>query len=113
MRCCLSLAIFDPKGSVFNKLKLSSTKQTKKSISLKWTKVSKASKYVNVPTRRSLLKERNLYFQALQDMFMASSLMRSTTNKSQGFQQLWFFALTPKNNLIFTGDGMWSIITDK
>lgn len=35
-----------PKGSVFNKLKLSSTKQTKKSISLKWTKVSKASKYV-------------------------------------------------------------------
>ena len=36
----------DPKGSVFNKLKLSSTKQTKKSISLKWTKVSKASKYV-------------------------------------------------------------------
>ena len=46
MRCCLSLAIFDPKGSVFNKLKLSSTKQTKKSISLKWTKVSKASKYV-------------------------------------------------------------------
>ena len=36
----------DPKDSVFNKLKLSSTKQTKKSISLKWTKVSKASKYV-------------------------------------------------------------------
>ena len=36
----------DPKGSVFNKLKLNSTKQTKSSITLKWTKNSKAVKYI-------------------------------------------------------------------
>ena len=36
----------DPKGSVFNKLRLKSTKQTKSSITLKWKKNSKAVKYV-------------------------------------------------------------------
>ena len=36
----------DPKGSVYNKLKLSSTKQTKTAITLKWTKPSKAKKFV-------------------------------------------------------------------
>ena len=36
----------DPKGAVFEKLKLKSTKQTKKSVTITWTKVSGATKYV-------------------------------------------------------------------
>jgi len=36
----------DLPGAVYSKLRLRSPKQTKKSISLKWTKVNKASKYV-------------------------------------------------------------------
>ena len=36
----------DPSGSEFKKLMLKSPKQTKKAITLKWTKVSKAKKYV-------------------------------------------------------------------
>ena len=36
----------DPKGAVFAKLKMKSSKQTNTSIKLSWTKVSKATKYV-------------------------------------------------------------------
>ena len=36
----------DPKGSVYNKLKLRSTRQTNTMIKLRWTRISEASKFV-------------------------------------------------------------------